>query len=314
MAQPLVSICIPAYKKPAYVVRCIESVLMQTYKQVEVIISDDSPDEDIKTAIERFAGRINIRYYHNRPALKTPRNWNAALAHGSGDFRVLMHQDDWYHSPEALQQFLDAFEQHPAADFVFCRNTAVAEDGKTTILQARPGLLHTMQRHPNRLLLAQVIGPPSNTMLRRKVAVRYDERLIWLVDVDYYVRLLKQGYRYHYIDSHLVSIGLHPDQATEFCRANVDIMFRENILFAGKLEPEAFQDVLIYDYYWRLLRNYGIRQPSDVRSMGMGEDAMPPVIRHMLHDQQKVGARWLRSGFVSKPLMYRSYRKWIARR
>ena len=62
MAQPLVSICIPAYKKPAYVVRCIESVLMQTYKQVEVIISDDSPDEDIKTAIEGFAGRINIRY------------------------------------------------------------------------------------------------------------------------------------------------------------------------------------------------------------------------------------------------------------
>jgi glycosyltransferase involved in cell wall biosynthesis len=311
MAQPLVSICIPAYKKTAYVVRCIESVLRQSYKQVEVIISDDSPDEDIKLAIEPFAGRINIRYYRNQPALKTPRNWNAALAHARGEFQVLMHQDDWYHTPGALQQFLDAFEKHPEADFVFCRNTAVDEAGKTTILQARPKLLHTMQRHPNHLLLAQVIGPPSNTMLRRQVQTTYDERFIWLVDVDYYVRLLKQGFQYHYIDQHLVSIGLHADQATEFCRANVDIIFRENILFAGKLEPGAFRDVLIYDYYWRLLRNFRIRRAADVGSMGLEETVLPPVIRHMLHDQGKIRESWLRNGFISKPAMYLSYRKWI---
>ena len=314
MAQPLVSICIPAYKKPAYVVRCIESVMMQSYKQVEVIISDDSPDEDIKTAIERFANHVNIHYYHNQPALKTPRNWNAALAHGKGDLLVLMHQDDWYHTPDALQQFLDAFEKHPDAQFVFCRNTAVGEDGGETILQARPQLLRSMHRHPNHLLLAQVIGPPSNTMLRKGIEVSYDERFIWLVDVDYYVRLLKQGLRYHYIDRHLVSIGLHADQATEFCRANVDIIFRENILFAGKLEPEAFRDVLIYDYYWRLLRNFGIRKPADVKTMGLEEKTLPAVILHMLRDQKKVGARLLRNGFISKPAMYLSYRKWTAQR
>ena len=77
MAQPLISICIPAYKKADYVVRCIRSVLNQTYKQVEIIVSDDSPGEDIKVALEPFTGSVPIFYYHNQPPLQSPKNWNA---------------------------------------------------------------------------------------------------------------------------------------------------------------------------------------------------------------------------------------------
>src|SRR3954463_15956410 len=60
MSEPLISICIPAYKKPQYVVRCLESILKQDYTSVEVIISDDSPDEDIKQVIQPFRDRLRI--------------------------------------------------------------------------------------------------------------------------------------------------------------------------------------------------------------------------------------------------------------
>jgi len=69
MSDPLISICVPAYKKPDYVVRLLESVLQQSYKRVEVVISDDSPDDTVKIAIEPYKSEISIVYIQNKPAL-----------------------------------------------------------------------------------------------------------------------------------------------------------------------------------------------------------------------------------------------------
>lgn len=313
MNDPLISICVPAYKKPQYVVRLLESVFQQEYKNVEIIISDDSPDEDTKEAIEPFQNKLRIRYFHNQPPLKSPRNWNNAMDKAEGDFVVLMHQDDWYHSATALSTFLDAFRDG-RIDFVFCQNTAIDENGSKIILQAIPSLLNRLSSTPNHLLLAQVIGPPGNTMLRNKVGIRYDERFIWLVDVDYYVRLLKKGCRYFYIEKHLVSIGLHEDQTTAFCRANSDIIFKENIWFAAKLEPEAFNDVLIYDYYWRLLRNYGIRSLKDIEANKVQRHEIPAVITHMLRFQKRFPLSVIKKGALSKCLMAWNYIRWRMKR
>jgi glycosyltransferase involved in cell wall biosynthesis len=307
MNQPLVSICIPAYKKPEYVVRCIESVLKQTYKQVEIIISDDSPNQDIKLAIESYNSSISIKYYHNQPALKSPINWNNALNKAKGSFYMLMHQDDWFETETAIETYLKAFEINPQVDFVFCRNTAIQPDGQVLRLQAIPSLLANMQKHPNHLVRANVIGPPSNTMLRSNVSVRYDEAYIWLVDVDYYVQLLEAGHGYKYLDAHLVSIGLHEDQTTVFCRNNEDVIIKENIWFATKIGNKAFKDILIYDYYWRLLRNYKIRSVIDITITGVEEQSILPVIHHILELQKNIPLSILKMGMISKALMFFNY-------
>ncbi|MBB1285674.1 glycosyltransferase family 2 protein [Flavisolibacter sp. BT320] len=290
-------------------VRVLDSVQKQDYKNVEIIISDDSPDEDTKQAIAPFRNSLTIKYFHNKPALKTPKNWNHALQRASGDYLVLMHQDDWYHATDAISTYVAAMKKSNA-DFVFCRNTAVDASGKETVLQHIPSLLTRLHKNPNHLVLAQVIGPPSNTMIRKGIVVYYDERFIWLVDVDYYSRLLKKGYTYQYLDKHLVSIGIHEDQTTAFCRANNDIIFRENIWFAGKLEPKAFRDIRIYDYYWRLLRNDTIRTVDDIIANGVILEEIPPVILHMLKRQSRISPHQLRIGLVSKSLMFLNYLAW----
>jgi glycosyltransferase involved in cell wall biosynthesis len=309
MAHPLISICIPAYKKPQYVIRCLESVLQQDYRNVEVVISDDSPDEDIKDAIAPYTERLSIRYFHNQPALKSPRNWNNALDKANGELVMLLHQDDWLHAPDALSTYVNAFED-ANVNFVFCRNTAVDEKGTVTVLQERKYLLTQMVVKPNHLLLSQIIGPPSNTMLRSSVSIRYDEQFIWVVDVDYYARLLKAGHKYRYIDRHLVSIGLHGDQTTVFCRTNDDIIFRENIRFAAKVEPEAFADPVFFDYYWRLLRTYKIRSMADVEANGISAAELPQVLLHMLKAQQRITPKALGVGPISKSFMLLCYTNW----
>lgn len=307
MTEHLISICIPAYKKPEYVVRAIQSILKQSYKKVEIVISDDSPNEDIKIAIQPYISELGIKYYHNQPALKSPKNWNNALDKATGDYVMLLHQDDWLHDPKALDIYIASFKSHPKADFVFCKNTAIQPDGVQLNLQAIKSLLGDMDKKPHHILRANVIGPPSNVILKRSIPTRYDENYIWLVDVDYYVQLLEAGYQYVYLDQHLVSIGLHEDQTTVFCRTNEDVIVKENIHFAFKLGSKAFSDILIYDYYWRLLRNYKIRSTDTLIAYGVDPVQILPVIQEMLAIQTKYSLQLLNFGPFSKCLMTLQY-------
>ena len=307
MTESLISICIPAYKKPEYVVRAIQSILKQSYKKVEIIISDDSPNEDIKIAIQPYISDIDIKYYHNQPALKSPMNWNNALDKATGDFVMLLHQDDWLHNENALTIYLHSFSSHPEIGFVFCKNTAIQPDGVALNLQAIKSLLGDMDQKPHHILRANVIGPPSNVMLKRSIPIRYDENYIWLVDVDYYVQLLEAGHSYVYLDQNLVSIGLHEDQTTVFCRNNEDVIVKENIHFAHKLGNSAFSDILIYDYYWRLLRNYNIRSVDTLHSYGVVPEKILPVIQHQLNWKMYYPIWLLKLGPFSKLLMSLNY-------
>jgi glycosyltransferase involved in cell wall biosynthesis len=307
MSEPKISICIPVYQKPEYVIRAIQSIAKQDHKNVEIILSDDSPSSDLKLAIQPYISELDIKYYHNQPALKSPMNWNNALDKATGDFYMLLHQDDWLESDKALSIFLKAFSDNPSVGFVFCKNTAIQPDGQIITLQAIPSLLKDMSKRPHHILRANVIGPPSNTILRKEISIRYDESYIWLVDVDYYIQLLTKGYQYHYLDQHLVSIGLHEDQTTVFCRNNEDVIVKENIWFAHKLGNAAFNDVLIYDYYWRLLRNYSIRSIADLNAMGVENPKILWVIRKMLNVQMKFPLALLKIGPISKLLMFSCY-------
>jgi len=221
----------------------------------------------------------------------------------------LLHQDDWLQDQDALRKYIQAFEANPKAGFVFCKNIAVTEEGKEIVLQHIPSLLHRLTKTPLHLVLAQVIGPPSNTMLRIDVRdkVIYDEDLIWLVDVDYYARVLQAGYDYVYLDQHLVSIGLHEDQTTVFCRNNGDIILKENILFAYKIGEAAFKDIKIYDYYWRLLRNDKVKSIERLKACEVPFEKILPLFSHMIQLQNKVPASVLKFGPASKLLMFLNY-------
>jgi hypothetical protein len=144
-------------------------------------------------------------------------------------------------------------------------------------------------------------------MLKAGTDIRYEEKYIWLVDVDYYVQLLTKGYRYVYLDQHLVSIGLHEDQTTVYCRNNEDVIVRENIHFATKIGNSAFKDILIFDYYWRLLRNYKIRSIQALIQMGVTELDILPVIKKMLAFQTHFSLSILKIGVVSKIFMTYNY-------
>ena len=85
------------------------------------------------------------------------------------------------------------------------------------------------------------------------------------------------------------------------------MIVKENIHFAFKLGSKAFSDILIYDYYWRLLRNYNIRSEDDLIKMGVQKEQILPVILHQLNWEKNCPIGLLKFGPFSKVLMTLNY-------
>ena len=307
MPDKLVSICIPAYENLTFLKQLLDSILVQNYPKIEIIISDDSTGEDIKNAIPSYVNKLNIKYFKNTPALKTPANWNRALDKASGDLLMLIHQDDWLNGQDVISKYVKVFEEDPGIDFAFCRSMAFSEKNAPGLNTQHQKILNELTTHPEGLLLGNIIGPPSNVMIRKNVSLRYTIPFIWLVDVEYYMRLLQKGYKYRFINEPLISVGIHDQQTTAFVQQNKKIILKEHLLLAIAQGPSLFSDIRIYDLYWRLMRNYGIRAMAQLKELGIEADKLPAQLKQILNFQKKIPGLVLKNGFASKILMFTAY-------
>jgi glycosyltransferase involved in cell wall biosynthesis len=305
--KPLVSICIPTYKQPDLLKRTLESIQRQTYKNIEIIVSDDSPDDAVSALCMQLQASLPIRYYRNEKALGSPANWNAALAKAEGAYVMLLHHDDWFLKNDALERYINVFATNPKLDAVFSRHNPVDEKGGQTPTKLEPALIAQLKSLPDLLIRSNQVGPPSNLVLSARMLRRYDEKYIWLVDVEYYIRLLKGGVNFYFLNERLMHIGIHKDQITEFCYQHPDIIVKENIWLAAQVDKKAWQDIKFYDHYWRLLRNNKIRSKAQLLGMGLTQDQLPPVILRMIGLQKKLPSTLLRNGMISKIGMSLSY-------
>ena len=114
--SPFFSICIPAYERVGYLRRLLDSIAIQTFRDFEVIVSDDSKSEAVFNLIKEYP-ELNIRYYKNLPSLGTPANWNSAIRQASGEWIKLIHDDDWFASPDSLKVFASYADQ--GSKFIF---------------------------------------------------------------------------------------------------------------------------------------------------------------------------------------------------
>lgn len=99
----LVSVIIPAYNVQAYLSRCIESILNQTYKNIEILICDDASTDDTWQVATRYQDR-RIRAYRNSSNQGVAASRNFLLSKASGSIILLQDADDWSHEERILQQ------------------------------------------------------------------------------------------------------------------------------------------------------------------------------------------------------------------
>lgn len=122
----MVSVIIPTYNRSARCKAAVESVIAQTYTNLEVIVVDDGSEDDTRAVIEGLPdGRIRY-FYQSNAGVSAARN--TGLAATRGEFVALLDSDDlWF--PWKLEAQMAAMKAFPDAGMVWTDMTAVDENG-----------------------------------------------------------------------------------------------------------------------------------------------------------------------------------------
>lgn len=122
-AKPLVTIIIPCYNHARYISKCISSALMQTYKNIEVIVVDNgSTDESLSKLSEysQVEGFKIICLKNNIPPGVVNGPISIALKEASGQFISILYSDDWY-MPDKIEKQVELFQRSSTSvGLVYC--------------------------------------------------------------------------------------------------------------------------------------------------------------------------------------------------
>jgi glycosyltransferase involved in cell wall biosynthesis len=297
--MPLISICIPAYKRADFLKRLLDSIVIQQYRDFEVIVTDDSPDNQVKLLCDSYQRSFNLHYFKNPTALGTPENWNEAVRKASAPWIKIMHDDDWFADPHSLRQFANATTSD--ASFIYSAFNNVKGSEKTLITPEK-WRVRLLQKNPISILSRNIIGPPSTT-LYRKNDISFDNKMKWLVDMDFYIRYLATA-KAIFINQPLINIGIHDTQVTVSSQLNPEVEIPEHLRLIEKLGSKAFDNLPFYDAIWRFIRNLDISNPAQLETYS---PQVPPQIIKMIDTQNRVGRSALRIGPLSKFFMFFSW-------
>ena len=304
MSESYISICIPAYKRVKYLERLLDSIIIQTFTKYEIILSDDSNDNTVKDFIKKYEGKLSIIYFKNVPSLGTSANWNFAISKATGEWIKLMHDDDWFSSKESLRIYAEkATSNH---NLIFSAYNNIYSGKKKNQRVTLSFLMNrSIKRNPDVLLLNNLIGPPSVTLIHRSIVEKYDENLKWRVDTDFYVRVLKLANRFEYIDTPLINIGISESQITLSCINNPNVELPEAFILIKKHGLKSLNNIIVYDAWWRLLRNMKIRKQEELHKYV--NQKWPLTINLIAKDLGSAPSSIFKSGFISKIFMIFSY-------
>jgi glycosyltransferase involved in cell wall biosynthesis len=125
-SSPLVSVCIPTYNRPEYLRRAVESVLAQTYPQFEIIITDNSTNDDSATLAAMWKDP-RVRYYKNDGNVGPVVSSNRAVSLSNGKYIKFLMDDDLL-KPRCLERMVKAFEENPTAGIVMAPMELIDQD------------------------------------------------------------------------------------------------------------------------------------------------------------------------------------------
>jgi len=242
--EPLVSVIIPAYNAVDYIKEAIESVLIQNYRNFELLIINDGSTDNTEEVVLGFKDdRIRYSRQANRGLAATH---NVGIKQSRSEFIIKLDSDDLI-TPDYIAKHLQEFEEHPDADLVYCDDCLIDENSKPIRVIERPE--YTDRKFLIRdLFRCGFPVVPFRTCIRRSVFDKigfFDEELLVGEDYDMMRRLVKHGLKIHHLKGALylrrmTSDSLSRNYSAQKAKSHFDVIKRFIDTFAYY---ELFPDV-----------------------------------------------------------------------
>lgn len=299
-----ISICIPAYERTDFLKRLLDSISIQTFKDYEVIISDDSISEKNRILVENYKN-LEIKYIKNRLPLGSPKNWNYAISHSKFEWIKIMHDDDYFSNKNSLAIFADSICNNQDCNFFFSSHYLFDENTKEKN-KIKISIIELIWLNYSKLILfhKNLIGHPSCTLYKKDNNIDFDNKFKWVVDIEFYYRYLLTYKKFKFIRNYLIVVSNNDSQITKQVFRNRDFEIPENLELINKIGRNKLSNLIVFDYFWRLFRNLGVNKCSDISKYQI---PYSDRINKMIEFQSRLPISYLKFGVFSKLTMLIAY-------
>lgn len=211
-SSPRISIITPSFNQAQYIEQTIESVLSQNYPNLEYMIVDGGSTDGAVDIIRRY--EKHLAYWVSEKDRGQSHAINKGLERVTGEIIAYLNSDDFY-LPGTLAAVADYFSRHNDVDLIHGRCRTVDVNGNK--IGERSG---SITRYDEILDLWDVWWNFRNFVqpevfwtrrITRKIGP-INESLHWVMDYEYWLRILREGSRVGSIDAELASFRLQPNQ------------------------------------------------------------------------------------------------------
>jgi len=132
VGKPKITVLVPSFNHGRYIKQRIESILDQTYDNIELVVIDDCSDDNSGLIIESLQSHYGFKYIRNSKNSGTPFSaWDRILSIASGDYIWICESDD-YAEPTFLEVAVEVISKTKQTALFYCDSWIVDEDGKNT--------------------------------------------------------------------------------------------------------------------------------------------------------------------------------------
>lgn len=127
MKRPLISVCVPTYNRSDSLEQLINSFLNQDYSNKELIISDDSTNNNVESLLNEYNVK-EIKYFKNKKNIGFSKNLYSAISKANGKYLVILGDDDLFFSKSALSEYVKAFSKDKKIGYVYSNQVQFTND------------------------------------------------------------------------------------------------------------------------------------------------------------------------------------------
>lgn len=286
MEEPLVSITIPTYNRPDYLKHALASAVGQTYRNTEIIVSDNASHVSAQAVVDSFADP-RIRFHRYPQAVSMFGNHIGGFRMAAGKYVASLHDDDIWES-DFLEKMVPPLEANPELVMTFCSQWVIDENGavsheRTEKYNARLGrhkLVRQMYRPFMRVGLGDLAVQPASSAVIRREGIDWSgipEKVgpAWDVYVSYLLAATGQGA--YFIPEKLACYRIHSQSDTggeENLKSKMQHAFNQMNCYEAIMEHDALRKTLgeemfeMTEYRWQhacTSMGLGLLKSSQVR-------------------------------------------------
>ncbi len=191
MQEPaqLVSVIIPCYNREDYIIETLQSVLNQTWLNIELIVVDDGCTDGSRALLESFGDCLTILEHPGRVNRGQSASINLGLRQCKGAYVAILDSDDLF-MPTKLEKQVRFLEQNPEIGLVYANALYIDAEGNELFPRYVKG--HLPPVDPGQVLLDCCFNVPSNSLVKKSLYEKVgflDETLRAAQDHDLAIRL-----------------------------------------------------------------------------------------------------------------------------